>query len=221
MFSIKEALSFGWHKVKNNFWPIILIMIVTAIPTMAGQILSRIMESTDSTILLIVGFVLSLAVYVLSFIVGIGFMKLMLRVYDGEMPQPKEVFSAYGVFWKYVGVNIIYGLIVFGGFILLIVPGIIWAIKYSFAPLIVIDKKIRPMEAIRESAKLTQGVKLKLLGFGIVSGLIAVVGYLALFVGALVSIPISVLAFVYVYRTLEKRLAPTTDKSLTTNTASV
>lgn len=221
MFSIKESLNYGWQKVKTNFWPIVIIMIVAAIPTIVGQILGSIMESTSSTLAVILAFILLLAVYVVSFVVGIGLMKLMLRIHDGEMPKPKEIFSAYGVFWKYLGVNIIYGLIVFGGFILLIIPGIIWSIKYSFAPLIVIDKKIRPMEAIRESAKLTQGVKPKLLAFGLISALVAFVGYLALFVGSLVSIPVSILAWIHVYRTLQKRLTPTTNESLTTNTASV
>lgn len=108
-----------------------------------------------------------------------------------------------------------------GGFILLIVPGVIWCIKYSFAPILVIDKKMRPMEAIRESGRLTAGSKGKVFLFGIVSMLVVMLGYIALFVGSLVSIPVSMLAWVHVYRSLESEKGLLNNENLTTNTASV
>ncbi len=221
MFSIKEAISFGWHKVKDNLWKVVGIMVVSLIPSVVSQIFGAIMEHTESTILTILLALCWIAVYVVSFIVGIALMKLMLRIHDGEMPSPKELFSTYGVFWKYIGVNIIYGLIVIGGFILLIVPGVIWCIKYSFAPILVIDKKMRPMEAIRESGRLTAGSKGKVFLFGIVSMLVVMLGYIALFVGSLVSIPVSMLAWVHVYRSLESEKGLLNNENLTTNTASV
>jgi uncharacterized membrane protein len=47
---------------------------------------------------------------------------------------------------------------------------------------------------------------LKLLGFGIVLGLVNILGAIVLLVGLLVSIPVTALAFFYVYRKLENGL---------------
>lgn len=202
MFSIKESLKFGWEKIDKNFWKLVGLAFITCLPSIISQMFTYKIEKADSLLLPILFFIFSIVLSIISIIIGIGFIKMLLRIYNGENPPLKEIFSAYGVFWKYIGASILYSLIIVGGLILLIVPGIIWAIKYSFTPLLVIDRKIGPIEALKESGRITNGSKWKLLGFMIVSGLVVLLGYLVFLVGALVAIPLVTLAWIWVYKKL-------------------
>jgi uncharacterized membrane protein len=112
-------------------------------------------------------------------------------------------------FWKYLGASILLGLAVAIGFVLLIVPGVIFALMFLFTTFIVIDYELGPIEAMTESNRITRGHKWQLLGFGIVLTLINLLGVLALVVGLLVSIPVSTLAFAHAYRVLSGRAGAT------------
>jgi|SRR3989344_1290146 len=220
MFSIKEAVRVGWGKMKNNFWKVVGLMLVIFLPSLVLQIVSYAGESSESLVAFVF-FVLFVAIYVLTLIIQIGGTKVFIRIFDGENPSLKEAFSAYGIFWKYIGTSILYALIVLGGLILLIVPGLIWAIKYSFAPFLVIDKGLSPKAALKESGAMTQGTRWRLVGFAIVVGLVNLLGYLALGIGVLVTGPVTILAYIHVYRKLGERLVPTTMEGLTPITTSI
>lgn len=211
MFSIKESVKYGWQKTKANFWKAAALVAIAAVPSFIVSIFDSAMQDTESLASDIVLGILIVAVNIASIIIGIGIMKMFLRINEGENPPVKEIFSAYGVFWKYLGTSILYGLIVVGGLILLVVPGIIWAIKYSFATLIVVDTQSGPIKALKESGNITKGSKWKMLGLAIISVIMVIVGYAVLFVGALVTIPISSFAWIYVYRTLSKAKAGVSD----------
>jgi uncharacterized membrane protein len=102
------------------------------------------------------------------------------------------------------------------GFVLLIVPGIIFGLMFMFATFIVIERELGPIDALSESHRLTRGYKWPLFGFVLLLLLVNVLGLLALIVGLLVSIPVSTLAFVHAYRTLGGRpgLPPAVDAKL-------
>lgn len=98
--------------------------------------------------------------------------------------------------------SIIYGVIVSLGLILLIIPGIVWAIKFQFFDYLIIDKGLGPIDALEKSSEITRGVKLDLLTFGILIWIINLLGLLCLVVGLFVTIPITVVAKAFVYRKL-------------------
>jgi uncharacterized membrane protein len=67
---------------------------------------------------------------------------------------------------KLVAVALLYGLIVFAGFILLIVPGIIFAMQYSQAIYIMAENKdLDIFDALRKSREMMIGYKLDLFVF--------------------------------------------------------
>lgn len=114
-------------------------------------------------------------------------------------------------FWYYLGASILLFLAVGGGFILLIVPGIIFGLMFSFATYLVIDRGLSPMEAMRESRRITYGHKWMLFGLGLLSILVALLGLICLIVGIFVAMPVTSLAFVHAYRVLQQQAgdAPT------------
>ena len=68
-------------------------------------------------------------------------------------------FSNFSRIWL---TNFFYTLIIMVGMILLIIPGIVWGLKYSLCLIIALDKKLSPTQAIKLSGKITQGYKAKL-----------------------------------------------------------
>ena len=85
---------------------------------------------------------------------------------------------------------------------MLIVPGVIWAIKYQFFAYLIVDKKMGPWEAIQKSGEMTAGNKGNLFLLGLILALINIAGAICLLVGLFATIPTTMLAIVYVYRKL-------------------
>lgn len=201
MFSIKESLKYGWNKSKEHMeivlFTTLLILAVSSLPTK--------------------GFFLGLALFVFSIILKIGYTKIFLKIHDGESPKFVEIFENYKTFWIYLGTSILTFLAVIGGLILLIIPGIFWAIRFSFSPLIVVDTKLGPVAAMKESYAITKDSFWKILWFYIVIGLFNLLGLICLGVGLLITVPISTLASIYVYRILsQKKAGLTAQADLTT-----
>ena len=63
----------------------------------------------------------------------------------------------YGIISSLVIVSILQGLIVLGGILLLVIPGIIFIIWYAFATMAVILEEKRPREALAFSHSLVRG----------------------------------------------------------------
>ena len=199
IFTIKESLVYGWGKFKENAeLSILTTLFVLALGFASPE------QMRDYGIL---GLLSTILIGVLLIIVEIGYRKIFLRMNDGEKPKFKDIFSEYKLFWKYIGLSILVGLVTFIGFILLIIPGIIFALRYSFATFILVDTRSGIRAAMKESGNITKGSKWKLLGFWIVIGILNIVGIMAFGIGLLISIPVTAFASVYVYRALSRAKA--------------
>ena len=79
------------------------------------------------------------------------------KVSDGEDIGILESYAlSFGHFGRFVWTGFLYILIVLCGLILLIIPGIIWGIRYFLAPYVVIVEGIGGKEALARSKSLTK-----------------------------------------------------------------
>lgn len=200
---IGEAVSYGWQKFKDNWTLLLAVSLISAVLSAPQEKINDL--NSDH----IAWSLLSLSIAVLSTIVTIGILKLTLKIYDSKKPEILDIFRYSRYFWRYLGGSILLGLIVTAGLLLLIVPGFIWAFKYSQTLNLIVDKDMPVMDALHQSAEMTNGVKWQLFLFGLVSVGVIILGALALGVGVLVAIPVVWLAQIYVYR----YLLGTTNKS--------
>jgi hypothetical protein len=99
--------------------------------------------------------------------------------------------------------EVVVGIIIAGGLILLIVPGIYWGLTYGLAPMVCAARKCGVLDALRESRRITVGRRGTLFWFGLLCIGVNVLGALALGVGLLVTIPTTVIATAHVFRRLE------------------
>ena len=91
-------------------------------------------------------------------------------------------------------------IMVFIGFVLLILPGIYLAIAYCMAYLLVVEKGLAPWEALEASRKAITHRWFAVFGLMILIGLINLVAMIPLGIGLIWSVPFSVIAFGILYR---------------------
>ena len=135
----------------------------------------------------------------------LAYVRSALRACDGKPVEVSRAPDLLADFLTYLLASVLVGLIVAAGFVLLIVPGIIWGLKFGFAGFLVVDRKLDPIEALRESNRLTMGTKWQLFAFALLAFGINLVGAIALGIGLMVTIPTTVIAAAYVLRQLQAR----------------
>lgn len=84
---------------------------------------------------------------------------MVLRLDEKKKPDSpeKESKAAWSLLLPFFWINILVGLIVFGGTILLILPGIYLAVSLSMADIILLDRDTRGSKALSESRELIRG----------------------------------------------------------------
>ena len=204
--SVKACLSYGWRTFKSRPWLFVQAgLVLLAINVVIGIFQHGIERAGEMG-----GDVVSTTVIVFSTAIGIALGMLItmgetfffLRAHDDVRTARLQDLWHPRPFWKFLGASILAGILIVIGFILLIVPGIIACILFSFIAYLVIEKDLDPFEALAASVKLTKGNRFKLFLLGLAALGINLLGLLALGIGMLVTIPLTYLAAVHAYRTL-------------------
>lgn len=208
MISPKEALYKSWDIFKAK-WKFLLL--VSAVSWITQSIPQRFSDSVThqtpnyNLTLIIATAIITIGFTILRVVINMGLTKIYLELVDHKKAEISDLFSSYKLFWRYLGGSLLYGLIVMVGVLLLIIPGIIWGIKYQFYSYLIIDKKLGPIEALKKSSELTKDKKWELFKFDLVMAAVNIVGFLALIVGLLVTGPVTSLSKAMLYRKLSSK----------------
>ncbi len=197
-FSKKEAIKFGFGIAKKN---IVFFLGVAVIWAFVVIISSSIQNSLNANKQFFVSFLFNLFMWVVNSIISMGIINITLKFVDKKKPKLQDIYYTKKVF-NYILASIIRSVIVIFGFILFIIPGIIFSIKLQYSEYLIVDKKLDAVDSIKKSWEMTKGVKWNLFLLGILLGLINILGLLCVFVGLLITIPLSMVANAYVYRKL-------------------
>jgi hypothetical protein len=197
-FSIDEALKFGWNTMKNNFWFFFGILVVAWVVVYIPYIIGSLLRNTSFLFYLL----FTLIGWAVQLMVSIGLIRISLKFYSGETPEFNDLFRFKGYFWRYLGGSLLLAIMVMVGFMLFIIPGVIWAILFQFYAFLIIDKNLGIMDSFKRSGEITKSVRWKLLGFGLLLVLINYLGVLVFLVGLFATIPTTMLAYAWVYRKL-------------------
>lgn len=214
-FSASQALSQAWKLLKGNakfFASAILLSII---------ILGVIQFLTAKTEhIAIVSFLVTVISVIVSLALTIGWVNVVLRLIRGTS-QKWEDFKTEPKIWGKVFVNQILisfpiivaialaAVIIFAfrnpiAIIIMVIVAIIVAvyiqIRFMFLNHAAIDNQnLGIIALLKKAAKITKGHTLDLLGFGILMLLVNIGGLLLLGIGLFVTIPLSMIAQVFVY----------------------
>ena len=205
-FSKGEALSFGWDTVKEHFWHLVVLLIIGFAVEIAPSIVFALFpESMEENIAITVieGFISS----AVSYFITMGFINISLKFCGGEKPEIGDLFSCFPLLLKYLIGTLLYGLIALAGLILLVVPGVIWILKFQFYGYLIVDQEMGPIEALKRSYAITTDVKLDLFLFALMLIGINILGLLALLLGLFATIPLAMIGTAFIYLRLRDRTA--------------
>jgi len=197
-FTIGEAIGTGWRLTIRNIglviglWVIILAIFVPMDP------LAKMLEARSALLPVIINIV----AFVLNFLFQMGLIKIALALIDGRKGMVRDLFNCLPRFLSYFISSILYGLIIVAGLLLLIVPGIIWAVRFQFYPYYIIEKGLGPVESLKMSFRISSGQAWHLLLMDIAFTGVVILGLLALGVGIIVAVPTIMIGTAHVYRKL-------------------
>lgn len=201
-YSKSDAINFGWEAMKNNFVFFLLFLIATWAVSGAINFWSNPYWGPDifffPFLFGVIGWVVGILIYMSQITIS-----LRLSTAPEATAEVSDVWSSWNLFLNFFVGYILYGLIVLAGIILLIIPGIIWGIKYSFVGYLIIDRNVGPVEALKRSGEITKGYKWDLFLLGLLFFGVVLLGVLACVVGLFAAIPTVMVAHAYVYRRLE------------------
>ncbi len=135
----------------------LIIWILLALnSTIARESLTKWFGQIPGEITIIIAQILLLGAFVIA---TITLNRVLVKRYNGleTTTLHNEIKAAYHLFWPFLGISFLAGIIVFGGSLLLIIPGAIFAVWYYFAPYEVMLDNAKVFESLRLSKKLVTG----------------------------------------------------------------
>jgi uncharacterized membrane protein len=181
---IGKAFSFGWESIKKDFWYFIGISLIVVI-------LGNVWNGKHG---------LGIISLLISSWLAAGTIKIALSYFDGTKLPFENLFTQIKYFWRVLGANLLICLIVVLGLICLIVPGIYFALRFFFTKTLIVDKDLGIIDAMKESTKMTEGIKWQLLVLCLAMLGAMILGVIAFGIGIFVAVPIIWLAEIYVYK---------------------
>lgn len=200
-FGVGESIGFGWRAFQANRVFLVLVIVIVFVLQTIPQFIGDRFEVNQP----ILAGLVYLAGWVFSQFLTLGLTAVGLKVCDGRITDYGELFQHGSKLLNFIVASILYGLLCAVGFLLLIVPGVYWALQYQFYGFHIVDRSSGPLEALKQSAELTRGFKWRLLGFWVVLLLINILGLIPLGLGLLITVPLSLMAFAHVFRRLQGR----------------
>jgi len=151
-FSTGSALRFGWETFKKRPW---FFVGSTLVILLASGLVNAFTSGIDATLTgstsepSIIGTVINLA---LGTLINMGATAFYLAAHDN--PDTVDLSSLWHPrpFWKFLGASILLVLAIAIGFVLLIVPGVIFALMFMFTMFIVISRSVSFCSSCRASS---------------------------------------------------------------------
>ena len=191
MPNVGACYSHGWRQMWKSKYGLELLLIfilsfLISIPSWGLSIAEKIEDKGAGVFFLVI---FSLAYKVLiQWPIEYGVSFASLKAARGDRLEVKNMFD---VFQNYINAVLAYLLtisIVVVGFLFLIIPGIIFACKFAFVPYLIVDRKMKAVEAVKESWRMTTGHALTIFFMGFLAIFIFIAGFVCLIVGIIPAI---------------------------------
>ncbi len=209
---IAAAYGHGWSQMRKYFLELLLITIISFLITLPAfglydENFAEAVSEYVSIDLILVEFhgVFAYSMMAIAFLILIewpleyGMSYGFLRSARNQSLQVKDIFYSFKNYANTVYANLLVAVIVGVGFILIIIPGIIFACKLAFVPYLVVDRKMDAILAIKTSWNLTHGHAMKIFFMAVLALFVGLLGLILVGVGLILSIIWIRLSFASLY----------------------
>ena len=139
---------------------------------------------------------------IISIFLGLGAIRYGHRLVKGDTPEIGDLFSQGSKLLTTIGATIVFGIAVFIGFILLIIPGIYLILRLGFFQQAIVEKNLGAISSLKYSWQITKNNGFSIFGLYVLGFLIALAGFLALVVGLIWALPTIWLSQIIAFRYL-------------------
>jgi uncharacterized membrane protein len=200
-----RSYSIGWKVLGVYFVELIVIGIIYTIlsgPTGIFQVNKDGFEGFRWFMAPLVFFAIAYGIFVAGPI-EYGTKWAFLKAVRNERVEIKDMFVVFQRnYWNVVVAKVVVSVIIVLGFVMLVIPGIIFACRLAFVPYLVVDQNMDVMEALRVSWDMTRGYGWQIFLIGLLAIPIVLGGLILFFVGVFVSIIWIGLAFAVMYQSV-------------------
>jgi len=204
-FSKKEAVRFAYQSVSSNFKFWIEAMVFAIFVLYFPEAISKIFEKIYLPgVAVIFMFFLKIFFWALSVVLYTGLAYVSVLFCENKAVFFQELFSKTDRAASYFFSSLLYGLVVALGFLMFVIPGVIFMIRFQFYQYYAVSQGMSPVDALKASWRDTKGSFWNLFAFGFVLAGINILGALCLGIGLLFTIPISMVSSAYVYKKLAR-----------------
>lgn len=195
----------AWAQLKGLKTPVLLAYIVyfflalgfAGIGTLFGIPIDATKVSTAPPAVEMLWSVVQMVI-LLPFYVGIMMMGVKHAV--GGVVKLNDAFKYYNKILPIALLTLLFYLAVGLGFVLLIIPGIFLLVSFMMSYQLMADKNLSAVDALKISLKAISKKWFNMLGFLILSGVVIILGVLALLIGLIWALPLVNLAYGLLYR---------------------
>lgn len=201
---IGELFSNTWEIFKSRFWTLILLYILAAIFCFVafgiffgiGFLLSSVLPDAREVILVFSGFIGAIA-GIIAVTWGVG--AFICAVSDFDLGIKDALSQGSQKIWSFLWIFSLLSYILTGGFLLFIIPGIIFSTWFFFSQFILAQEDMRGMDALLKSKEYVSGywfdIFLRFLLIWVLSLVISMIPY----IGFILSIAFTPFLWIYAY----------------------
>lgn len=203
--TISGSYGHAWGRLRTHFLHLLLVALIVGFFDIPLFSISP-NESDGAAGAAVLLLLLTAYAYLIRPIVGYGADLVYLRCMRDEAVDITEVFDGFRR--NYLSIVLAYLLttaIVGFGFVMLIVPGIIFLCRLTFVPYLVMDKKLEPVAAVEKSWSMTRGHTWRIFGMYVTAVVLFLLGLLLLVVGAFFSLIWTRAAFASLYHAIDAK----------------
>jgi len=201
-FSIKTLFNQAWSDYKSNWKTFILIGIIFAL---VGGLGNLGMSVDPITGYLTNSPLISIVAWLLQVFIGLGFIQFLLNIIDEKDAKIENLFhGAHSIqhFIYFVIVGLLVSVLTVLGTVLFIIPGIVLATGLLFSKYFMAEEKTDIVGSLRSSWNATMGHKWKIFWLMIVIVFFNLASLFTLFIGLVITIPMTYIIYARLYRTL-------------------
>lgn len=181
LIDINDVFSRTWAIFKSHWglclWVLVGATLLNFFASMLIQGVFRVVGimAHDRVLAQLLSFLGSVAGGAFGAWLQIGQTMFFVKTARGRNATFSDVFSGGPYFLNIILASILYTLIVIAGFIMFIVPSIIFTFMFSQFYYLILDRNVGVMDSLKLSREVTTGNKLTLFVLGLLSGLLGVV----------------------------------------------
>lgn len=193
--AIKDAFSYGWEAFVRNFFFFAALFAISLFPLLLLEAASKRWEEAS-----FLWNVVKLASSLWRILTAMAVLSACLYIFDYGKASLLAFSGLFKRFVPYFVVTTLYGLMLGLGLMVFVVPGLYLGVVFQFAPYLVLDGAVGPIEALKESASLTRENRWELFMLDVLVILANLGGAFLFGIGVVVTVPVTFLAVTFVYR---------------------